>query len=161
MSADVRQNKIKVMFVCHGNICRSPMAEFVFKDLVKKQKIDHKFLIESSATSLEEIGNDVHRGTKQILAQKGVECTKRSAKRINRDDMQSFDFVIVMEEYNLTNLSRLFDLSIFNNVFKLLDFAGGGDIDDPWYTGDFATTYDQVVSGCQGLLEHIKTLKMF
>ena len=147
---------IRVLFICHGNICRSPMAEFVFKDMVKKKGLEDKFYIASAATSTEEIGNPVHPGTVRKLKEVGISVDGKTAFQIKKSDYDSYDYIIVMEEYNIRNLKRIIKSDPENKVNKLLDFTSTpGDIDDPWYTGNFDITYEEIYKGCQGLLEHI------
>ncbi len=145
----------KIMFVCHGNICRSPMAEFVLKDMVKKLGIAEKFQIASSATSREEIGNPVHPGTKKKLKEYGISTDGKYAIQFTKQDYQTYDYILLMDTWNVKNLNRIIGSDSLGKVKKLLDFAGGGDIADPWYTGNFDDTYRDVVAGCQGLLKHL------
>lgn len=146
---------IKILFVCHGNICRSPMAEFVMKYLVKKEGREKEFLIESAATSTEEIGNPVHRGTRQKLAQFNISVAGKTARQMTKKDYEEFDYIIAMDSFNIRNIERIVD-DEENKVKKLLYFAGEmGDIADPWYTGNFDETYDDVLRGCKGLLNKI------
>ena len=147
---------IKVLFVCLGNICRSPMAEYIFKDMVKKQGLSDKFEISSAATSYEEIGNDMHYGTKQKLMQNNIPFDKHKAKRITKEDYKKYDYIIGMEQSNINNILRIVGKDVQNKIYKLLDFTKEPkDIDDPWYTGDFETTYQEIKVGCQALLEKI------
>ena len=146
---------IKIMFVCHGNICRSPMAEFVLKDMVKKLGISEDFQIASSATSREEIGNPVHPGTKAVLQEHGISCNGKVAVQLTKKDYQTYDYIIPMDSMNVRNIHHLIGKDESKKVKKLLDFADGGDIADPWYTGNFQDTYRDIVIGCQGLLEHL------
>ena len=146
---------IKILFVCHGNICRSPMAEFVMKDLVKKAGREKEFLIESVATSTEEIGNPVHRGTKQKLAQYGISVAGKTARQMTKKDYEEFDYIIAMDSFNTRNIARIVD-DKEGKVSKLLNYAGeSGDIADPWYTGNFDETYEDVLRGCKGLLKYL------
>lgn len=146
---------IKVLFVCHGNICRSPMAEFVLKDMVKKAGRENEFFIASAATSTEEIGNPVHRGTKNKLNQYGIDTSGKYAVQISPKDFEEYDYIICMDSYNIRNLGKI-DSSHNSKVCKLLDFAGGGDIADPWYTGNFDETYEDVLKGCKGFIDSLK-----
>lgn len=148
---------IKVLFVCHGNICRSPMAEFVMKYLVKQQHMDSQFYIYSAATSREEIGNTVHYGTKRKLAQEGIPCGDHRAVQVTKADYDDYDYLVVMDGNNIRNLRRIIGDDPENKVYKLLDFTErkGQDIADPWYTGNFDETFDDVMEGCQGLLNSI------
>ena len=145
----------KIMFVCHGNICRSPMAEFVLKDMVKKREISKQFLIASSATSREEIGNPVHKGTRKKLLEHHISTDKKFAVQFTKEDYRRYDYVIAMDSYNIINLMHIIREDTDKKVYKLLDFADGGDIADPWYTGNFDDTYHDVVKGCEGLLQHL------
>ena len=142
------------MFVCHGNICRSPMAEFVMKELVKESSLD--FYIASSATSREEIGNDVHYGTKRKLHEVGIPFGPREATQLTSKDYKNYDYIIGMDTMNIRNIFRIIGSDPQEKVYKLLDFCGGGDVADPWYTGDFDVTYRDVVRGCKALLDKIE-----
>ncbi len=146
---------IKVMFVCHGNICRSPMAEFVLKFLSRQRGCCDEFYISSSATSREEIGNPVHYGTKKKLDSVGIPCEMRRAVQFRKDDYNEYDYIIVMDSNNIRNLMRIIGEDSCKKVYKLLDFAGGGDISDPWYTGDFDKTFEDVKRGCEGFLDKV------
>ena len=147
---------IKVMFVCLGNICRSPMAEFVLKDMVKKRNLEKEFLIKSSATSYEEIGNDVHQGTIRKLNSVGILVEKREAIRLTKEDYNKYDYIIGMEERNVQNILKIVGQDPENKVCKLLDFTSNSrDIADPWYTGNFDKTYDDILEGCETFLEKI------
>ena len=149
---------IKILFVCHGNICRSPMAEFVMKDIVSRAGADDKFDIKSCATSTEELGNDVHHGTQEVLKRHGVPFEKRAAKQITKEDFNNADYVIVMDKNNLRNLKRYLRLTENDckKISLLMEHAGEKrDIDDPWYTGKFDKTYDDVCCGCKALLDRI------
>ena len=148
--------KYKVLFVCHGNICRSPMAEFVLKDMVKKLGISENFFIESRATSTEEIGNPVHRGTVRKLSEFGISTAGKTAVQLRKADYEKYDFLICMDTANVRNTMRIIGSDKEEKVSKLLSFAGeGGDIADPWYTGNFDETYDDVLRGCKGLLRKL------
>lgn len=147
----------KVLFVCHGNICRSPMAEFLLKDMVEKKDLEACFEIASAATSREEIGNPVHRGTRNKLAQFGISVAGKTARQMTRKDYEYYDYVIAMDRNNLRNIDRIIGSDSLNKVSLLLDFAGrnGESIADPWYTGDFDLTYKDVKVGLDGFLKYL------
>ena len=147
---------IKVLFICHGNICRSTMAESVFTDLVNKKGLADIFYINSAATSREEIGNRVHYGTVNQLTKVGIPVIPHRAIQMTKADYDSYDYLIGMDIANIRNMHRIVGSDPEGKIQKLLSFAGSGrDVADPWYTGDFATTYDDVLIGCKGLLEKI------
>lgn len=151
---------IRIMFVCHGNICRSPMAEYVFKDIVRKKGIADSFYICSSATSTEEIwngmGNPVYPPAKRELAKHGISCDGKRAVQLKRNDYDKFDYFIGMDSANIKNMNRILESDPHNKVYKLLTFAGrSDDVADPWYTGNFEITYNDVLVGCEGLLEFL------
>lgn len=148
---------IKVLFVCLGNICRSPMAEFVFKDMVKKQGLEDEFYIESAATSFEEIGNGMHNGTIQKLNQKQIPYGDKKARRITKEDYDKFDYLLGMENSNIRNINKIIEKDSENKVHRLLDFSKNPrDIADPWYTENFDVTYQDIVEGCNAFLAFIK-----
>ena len=147
---------IKIMFVCLGNICRSPMAEFVLKDMVNKKGLSNEFYIKSSATSYEEIGNDIYCGARDKLIQKNIPFTKRKATRLTPEDYNKYDFIIGMEEANIRDIKRIVGEDKENKIYKLLDFSNNPrDIADPWYTGNFEVTYYDIVEGCHAFLESL------
>lgn len=147
----------KIMFVCHGNICRSTMAEFVMKDIVGKNNRDKDFLICSSATSYEEIGNDTYYGTKAILDKYKIPYTPRKAVRLTREDCEKFDYIIGMDSANVRNIKNICGSENTGKVYKLLEFTNNGaDVADPWYTRDFEATYRDVKAGCTALFEKLK-----
>ena len=147
---------IKVLFVCHGNICRSPMAEFVLKDMVKKQGMGDFFQIASCATSTEEIGNGVHPGTKKKLAENGITVKGKTAVQIKKSDYDTYDYILAMDERNIVNMKRIIGDDKKNKVSRLLDFTSHPrDIADPWYTGNFDITYQDIVEGCEAFLQHV------
>lgn len=147
---------IKICFVCLGNICRSPMAEFMFKDLVKKNNLEDKIYITSKATSYEEEGNDMYHLAKKKLTEKNIFFEKRKATRVEKEDYEKYDYFICMEERNINNLLRIFGEDKDNKVFKLLALVNNKDISDPWYTNDFETTYNDLEVGLNKLLEELK-----
>lgn len=144
---------VKILFVCHGNICRSPMAEFVMKDLVRKAGRENDFYIESAATSTEEIGNDIHRGTRGKLMQLGIPFERRAARRITQADYSRFDLLVGMDEENLYYMNRAWNNDPDGKIRLLLEFAGKNrEVADPWYTGNFDQTYVDVQEGCEAIL---------
>ena len=148
----------KIMFVCHGNICRSPMAEFVFNHMVKNRGLSGKMTAESSATSTEEIGNDIHRGTRAILTKYGIPYARREARQLTRADYSKYALFIGMDTANIRNMHRIFGADPDGKVVKLLDLTDrGGDVADPWYTGNFEATYRDVTEGCEALLSFCLT----
>ncbi len=151
---------IKVMFVCLGNICRSPMAEFVLKDMVKKRGLENNFFIRSSATSSEEVGNDIHYGTRNKLTQEKIPFEKRRAAKLRKEDYDEYDYIIGMEKSNIINIKRIVGEDIDNKIYRLLDFSDKPrDIADPWYTGNFDITFNDIMEGCNGFLEYLKNKK--
>ncbi|MBO5459576.1 MAG: low molecular weight phosphotyrosine protein phosphatase [Lachnospira sp.] len=148
---------IKILFVCHGNICRSPMAEFVMKDLVKKKGIEEQFYIASAATSTEEIGNPIYPPARRKLAQVGIRTDGKTARQMTRQDYDKFDYLIGMEDVNVRNMLRITGGDPDGKISRLLDYTGRpGNIADPWYTGNFDDTYDDVLKGCESLIEYLK-----
>lgn len=141
---------VRILFVCHGNICRSPMAEMVMKELIRKAKAD--IFVDSAATSTEEIGNGIHRGTKKILTEKGIPFDEHTARQMTKADYDRYDYLIGMDEWNRTNMTRILKSDPAGKCRLLLDFCGGGEVADPWYTGDFETTYRDIDRGCRALL---------
>lgn len=147
---------IRVLFCCHGNICRSPMAEFLLKDMVKKKNKEAAFYIASAATSTEEIGNPVHYGTRNKLAQYGISTAGKYARQMTKKDYAEYDYLIGMDDWNIRNMLRITGGDSENKIKKLLEFAGSSrDIADPWYTGNFDVTYDDIAEGCEALLKYL------
>ena len=156
---------IKVLFVCHGNICRSPMAEFIMKDMVKKRGLADEFYIASAATSTEEIwgdrGNPVYPPARKELAKHGLSCDGKYAVQLKREDYAKYDYLICMDSANIRNMERMCGGDPEGKIYRLLSFAGSSrDVADPWYTRDFKTTYNDVVEGCGALLEYIMAEKL-
>ena len=148
---------IKVLFICHGNICRSTMAESVFTNIVKTRHIDHLFEINSAATSREEIGNPPHYGTVNKLRREGIPVVPHRAVQMTKADYEYYDYLIGMDTANIRNMNRIADGDPEGKIYKLLTFAGSGrDVADPWYTGDFDATYRDVVEGLEAFLTFLK-----
>ena len=148
---------IKILFVCHGNICRSPMAEFVMKDLVRKAGLESQFQIASAATSTEEIGSPVYPPARRKLAEHGIKCSGKTARQLTRADYDRYDLLIGMDNANLRNMRRICGGDSDGKIRLLLEFTGrSGEVADPWYTGDFETTWRDVLEGCSGLLSHLQ-----
>lgn len=147
---------INVIFLCHGNICRSPMAEFVLKDMVEKMGLKDKFHIESAATSREALGEPVHRGTRKILVEHGISCDGKYAVQLKASDYDKYDFIIAMDSYNIENIKYIIPEDPESKISKLLYFTDEpGDISDPWYTGDFKRTWQDITKGCKGFLDFL------
>lgn len=147
---------IKVLFVCHGNICRSPMAEYVMKDLVQKAGLEDEFEIASAATSTEEIGNPVYPPARNKLAQHGISCQGHAARQLKRADYGRWDLLIGMDQANLRNMNRICGGDPEGKIHLLMDYtARPGEVADPWYTGDFETTWQDVLLGCSQLLQQL------
>lgn len=149
---------MRILFVCHGNICRSPMAEYVMKDIVSKAGVADDFHIESAATSSEELGNPMHHGTARVLQANGIPFGGHRARRLGKGDATAWDLIVGMDDANIRNARRMLGSGMTAKLYKLMDFCGtGDDVADPWYTGDFDTTFDDVLAGCRALfaaLEH-------
>ena len=148
---------IKILFTCHGNICRSPMAEFVLRDMAARRGLGDRLFVASAATSTEEIGNPVHRGTREKLREHGISTDGKRAVQLKKSDYDQYDYLLGMESWNLTNMMRILKNDPEHKVHRLLDFSDRPrDIADPWYTGNFDVTYDDVVEGCEAFLAHLE-----
>ena len=153
---------VKVLFICHGNICRSPMAEFIMKDLAKKENLENEIYVESAATSTEEIGNGIYPQAREQLIKHNIGgYNGKTARQVRKSDYDEFDYLIIMDEENQHGLKRIVGDDKNHKIHKMLDFADGEelkgkDVDDPWYTRNFDLCYDEIVKGCEGLLSHLK-----
>ena len=148
--------KYRILFVCHGNICRSPMAEFVMKDLVEKAGVAQQFLIESAATSTEEIGNSVYPPARRKLAEHGISCQGKTARQMARLDYGRYDLLIGMDSWNIRNMRAISGGDPEGKIRMLMDYTNRpGDVADPWYTGDFEATWRDVLEGCEALLSQL------
>lgn len=146
----------KILFVCLGNICRSPMAEFVMKDIVEKAGLSHEFEIASAATSTYEIGNPVYPPARQKLAEHGIDCKGKTARQITKRDYDYYDYIVAMDHSNLRNLRNMLGEDPQRKISLLMDYTSRpADVADPWYTGDFQATWDDVTEGCEALLSFI------
>ena len=146
----------KILFVCHGNICRSPMAEYVMKNLVKKAGLEDRFQIASEATSREEIGNPVYPPAQRKLAEHGISCDGHAARQLANADYENYDLLIGMDSANLRDMYRICGGDFAGRLHLLMDYTDRpGDVADPWYTGDFEATWQDVLAGCQGLLREL------
>lgn len=149
----------RIMFVCHGNICRSPMAEFIMKKIVAEKHIENEYYIRSSATSTEEIGKSVYPPAKAELLKHGISCNGKTAVQLKKSDYENYDYFIGMDTANIRNMNRILGNDKEEKIYKLLNFANnGGDVADPWYTGNFSTTYNDILQGCNALLEYLQNL---
>lgn len=147
---------IKVMFVCHGNICRSPMAEFIFKNMVGEKEMSNEFFIASCATSIEEIGNSVYPPARRKLIEHNISCEGKYAVQLRKEDYEKYDYIVAMDQRNIGNIFKIIKEDTDSKVYKLLDFTNTPkDIADPWYSGDFDTTYREIHEGCKGLFNYI------
>ena len=148
---------IKILFICHGNICRSPMAEFILKYLVEERGLSSEFYIASAATSTEEIGSRVHHGTAAILDRLGIDYSEKRARQMTCKDYQEYDMLIGMDDWNMRNMSRIAGGDPEGKLHLLRDFTDRpGEVADPWYTRNFEVTYRDVMDGCEGLLDYLE-----
>lgn len=156
---------IKILFVCYGNICRSTMAEFLFRDMAEKQGLSGQIQIESAATSTEEVGNPVHQGTRGVLSRLGIDCSGKRARKMTRGDYAAFDYLIGMDAANIRSMERICGGDPEGKISMLLEHAPeayprkGREVADPWFTGDFEATYRDVKAGCEGLLFELTSRK--
>lgn len=149
-----KATKHRILFVCHGNICRSPMAEFVMKNLIKEEGQEDRFLIESAATSAEEIGNSVYPPARRKLAEHGISCQGKTARQMTHSDYDRYDLLIGMDSRNIRNMRNICGGDPEGKITMLMDYTNRpGDVADPWYTGDFEATWRDVLEGCQALLQ--------
>ncbi len=147
---------IKVLFICHGNICRSPMAEFILKEMVKEKGLEDSFQIASCATSREEIGNSLHPGAVAKLDEMGIPHHRRKAVQLKKEDYDRYDYLLCMDRWNINNIRRMIPYDPNHKIHMLLEYAGvKRDIADPWYTGNFDETYEDLIWGCQSFLEEL------
>ena len=156
---------IKVLFICHGNICRSPMAEFILKDMLHGSSVEGKVFVASKATHTDEIwngrGNDIYPPAKKVLSSHGIPFEKREATLLEISDYDEYDMLIGMDRENSFVMNRMFPGDRKNKIYKLMSFAGkNDDVSDPWYTRDFERAYNDIYSGCLGLIEYLKTMKI-
>ncbi len=146
---------VKVLFVCHGNICRSPMAEFILKDFLKKRGEENGFLVRSAATSREELGNPVYPPASRELLKHGISSDGKYAVQLQKSDYDEYDYILCMDDWNVRNASRIFGGDKTEKIRKLLDFCDGGEVADPWYTGDFKAAYADIERGIKGFYEFL------
>ena len=152
----------RILFVCHGNICRSPMAEMIFKYLVNYSELQNEFFVDSAGTSDEESRyfSPMHKGTKGVLMKNNIPFTEHIARQFEKSDYDKFDYIVCMEQYNITNLLRIIGKDSKKKIFRLLDFTSKPkDVDDPWYHHNFDKTYDEIFEGCKCLLDYILNKK--
>ena len=147
---------IRILFVCHGNICRSPMAEFILRDMAAKRGLSDRLEVASAGTSAEELGNPVYPPARRELARHGLSCAGKTARQMTKEDYRSYDLVVCMESFNTRNLIRRLGGDPEGKIRRLLDFTDRPrDIADPWYSGDFETAYAEIAEGCAALLDKL------
>ena len=147
---------IKILFICHGNICRSPMAEFIMKDIVRQHHQEKHFVIASAATSTEELGHSVYPPARRKLLEHGLRCDGKTARQMTLQDYYDFDLLIVMDHNNMKNAKRIIGNDFDNKLHLLMEYTEqGGTVSDPWYTRDFDRAYHDILLGCQGLYAHL------
>ena len=152
----MKYQMVKILFICHGNICRSPMAEFVMNELAVQTGLSDTIIAHSAATSREEIGNDIHYGTRDQLRRHHIPFSPRHARQVTHSDYDNYDYLIVMDSNNERNLHRIISADPNHKIRKLLSFTDSNrDIADPWYTDDFDTTFREIMEGCKALLQFI------
>lgn len=149
--------KIRVLFVCYGNICRSPMGEFIFKKMVDDEGLSDRFFIASAGTSGEHIGDSPDRRAASTLASHGTSCAGKTSRRLLRSDFLDYDYMVCMDRMNMDYLRRMCPPDHVCETAMLLDYAGGGEVEDPYYDGNFEKAYHSISKGCRGLLEHIES----
>lgn len=161
LEIDAMEKQIRILFICHGNICRSPMAEYILRSRVAGLELGESVLVDSAATSAEEIGNPVHPRTAAILDTLGIDCSAKRARQMQRSDYEAYDYLIGMDRMNVADMRRIAGGDPDGKICRLLDFAANPrDIADPWYTGDFDATYTDVCAGCDALLKRLKEQRL-
>ena len=152
-----KNKPIRVLFICHGNICRSPMAEFILRDIVQRRGLSERFYIESAATSTEEIGNPIYMPARRELARHGLSCDGKTARQVRQRDYQNFDYLLCAEQYNIRNLRWIIPRDPEHKLLRMLEYSDNPrDISDPWYTGNFTLAYSDIVEACESFLRHLE-----
>ena len=147
---------LRILFVCHGNICRSPLGKYLMRRLVREEGLEDRFFIDSAATSTEELGEGVYPPMRRLLKEAGIDCSDHAAKRMTRRDYETYDLLIGMDRWNVRNMERICGGDPARKIHILTEWTGGGEIDDPWYTRDFRRAWREIEEGCSGLLEELK-----